>query len=205
MIADKIYKFVCNCGWREFLIIGLISYSLTFICFALVTSATSQSKVKGLFLWLTDEDEWYIPSLYTVWTGSCACGFVADGLRDVEPHDLHYIGKQGQWHGWRDIGNIGYGWSAFILVRNIYDGMTWKEFGRKLVVMGGIRFLNRVFYKINKGGFSAYNSPQYNRHAIPYPKISINPFSLRDGYISTGKWTTPLLDLAVAGLIILIK
>jgi len=188
--------------WRG-IIIGCLAFWILF--FTCVCSACGQSKVMGALRFLTNEKEWYIPSLYTVWTGSCAAGFIADGLRDIAPHDLRYIGKQGQWHGARDISNIGYGWSAFILARRIYDGMTWKELGKTFIVMGGIRFLNRVFYKINKGGFSAYNDPVYNQHAIVYPKVSINPFSLRDGYISTGKWTTPLLDLAVAGLIIYIK
>lgn len=200
MNADKIYKFICT--WRKVILFGIIFYTLLFVCFSKVIS---QSKVKGAFIWLTNEDEWYIPSLYTVWTGACVSGFIADGLRDVAPNDLRYVGKQDQWHGYRDGNRIGTAWSSLIIARRIYDGMTWKEFGKTLVVMGGIRHLTRAFFKTNKGGFKVYNSPRYNKHAIVYPQISINPFSLRDGYISTGKWTTPLLDLAVAGLIVLIK
>ncbi len=197
-------------GWLIVIPIAiLIDIIIICVLYSKLNAQWYDNPVKEAFLWATDTEKWYVPGPVTVFFAASICGFTADALRDMEnwqDPQPKLLGRQGQWHGWRDGSNIGYGWTAMILARQIIvDDMSYKEAFLTLVKMGGVRFLTRAFYKINKGGLGAYNDPLYNKHAIVYPKVSIDPLSFTDGYISTGKWTTPLLDLAVSGLLIIIR
>ncbi|UCE08409.1 MAG: hypothetical protein JSW07_10470 [bacterium] len=140
-----------------------------------------------------------------VWTG--VHSFV-DAVTDAKAHSrgkTKYLSGDGDWHIWKNFRDGFLIITAFHFARNIFiEKRTTKEVVRDIVCIGLLRaVIFNTTYKIVKGGFGAYNDPYYNRHNITYWKIK--NWKFEDGYISTGRASTPLVDALALGGFLTIK
>lgn len=121
-----------------------------------------------------------------------------DSITDAKAHSrgkTKYFRGDADWHIWKNFRDF----SATMIVLNFsrrifIEKITLKEAARDLICIGLLRaVVHNTTMKIVKGGFSAYNDPKYNKHNITYWRIKDG--KLTDGYIATGRWSTPLVDV----------
>ena len=134
-----------------------------------------------------------------LWTGIHS---FADAITDAKAHsggNTEYLSGDGDWHIWKNCRDFSAAMLTINFARRIFiEKISTKEAVHDLLCVGLIRFV--VFnatMKIVKSGFSAYNDPYYNQHALPY--WGLQDGRITDKYIATGRTTTPLFDGLAAG------
>lgn len=179
--------------------------TLIYLLFALlimpieVNAQWYNKPASGFAKFFLDSDNWWTPKAENALLFGGIFNAIADDIQHTKfTNQKLYIGSDKNWHVIKWGSNTFMLYSAALFTYDIFvKNYSYKQAGKRLLRSSLMHYLTfRMVYRINKGGFNAYNDPIYNQNAIPLFSFSGDFPYIKDKFISTGRITQPLVDLA---------